>query len=105
MTVSGTTAQGVIPPFATGTNVSYSIVTTTRTFASNEGNYNADLSTIRRNADNRNYTVLAPSGGCVAVGNPSDWGINQWNVYVYNAAGSGAWVNNYVGYYSMPDLS
>ena len=105
MTVSGSTAQAVIPPFATGTNVSYSIVTTTRTFASNEGNYNADLSTIRRNENNRSYTVLAPVGGCVAVGNPSDWGINQWNVYVYNASSANAWVNNYVGYYSMPDLS
>ncbi|MBM3447754.1 MAG: T9SS type A sorting domain-containing protein [Bacteroidetes bacterium] len=105
MTVSGSTAQAVIPSFATGTNVSYSIVTTTRTFASNEGNYNADLSTIRRNENNRTYTILAPSDGCVAVGNPSDWGINQWNVYVYNASSANAWVNNYVGYYSMPDLS
>jgi hypothetical protein len=43
------------------------------------------------------------------AGDPSVSPVGQWSVYSYNAGdatgGSGAWTTNYVGYYSISNLS
>jgi hypothetical protein len=61
-----------------------------------------------------NYTVQVTSIGCISTsaiksisigvpGDTSQFGNNVWNVYAFNAGdangGSGAWINNYTGYY------
>lgn len=63
------------------------------------------------------HTITYTLNGCTAtqqitvsaLGNPAVFGNNQWNVYAYNAGddvgGSGAFTNNYSGYYTTASLS
>lgn len=63
------------------------------------------------------HTITYTLNGCTATqqiavgapGNPSTFGSNIWNVFVYNAGDGqgtgGDWVNNYSGYYTISNLS
>ena len=86
------------------------------------GTYTASPGTIVSTASDGSLTFVFTSDGsvnylgwaasitcCTPAGTPSVFGTNTWNVYVYNAGdatgGSGAWTNNYSGYYTISSLN
>ncbi len=65
---------------------------------------------VRRiNACNTTACISATVNVLQSQGNPADFGDEEWNVYAWNAGdisgGSGAWTNNYSGYYTINSLN
>ena len=109
-TVSGlTNITGAIWTVPAGATIVSGQGTTSISVSFPSGAAGGNITCVPYNGPCSSATLTLAIATSTPVGDPSVSPTGQWNVYSYNAGdatgGSGAWTNNYAGYYSISNLS
>jgi len=109
-TVSGlTNITGAIWTVPAGATIVSGQGTTSISVSFPSGAASGNITCVPYNGPCSSATLTLAIATSTPVGDPTVSPVGQWNVYSYNAGdatgGSGAWTNNYAGYYSISNLS
>jgi hypothetical protein len=109
-TVSGlTNITGAVWTVPAGATIVSGQGTTSISVSFPSGAAGGNITCVPYNGPCSSATLTLAIATSTPAGDPSVSPTGQWNVYSYNAGdatgGSGAWTNNYAGYYSISNLS
>jgi hypothetical protein len=109
-TVSGlTNITGAVWTVPAGATIVSGQGTTSISVSFPSGAASGNITCVPYNGPCSSATLTLAISTSTPAGDPSVSPTGQWNVYSYNAGdaagGSGAWTTNYVGYYSISNLS